>query len=480
MANRQQFKSEWLGLLRDRWVLILSLLLLLVCIYATRNSKEKVAERNQPIAKAMEEMKASDAQYAALIDSVEQGLKTDLPVWQNPQRLNVIGQRAARLAAFEPQTLALISTGQSDLFTHMVKPRLYGEAISLGFSELSNPVQLLFGSFDLAFVCIYLLPLLILAFSYNVLSAEKESGTLRLTLAQPIPVTQWLFNKMLLRFVVLAVILILAFSVSLIIAGVGLAQEFSSVAKIILALLAYMLFWFGLSFLVNLRGRSSGSNAVVLVSLWVLIVLLIPAMISQSANNLYPVPSRVGMISELRYAEAEAQKNANQILESYYRDHPELARTDTTTQELYPFWLGYFASQDEIRKAVEPILSEYESKLQAQQQTVDRLRILSPAILLQNVFNETAGTSSRHYNSYRQQVVAFATSWRNFFLPRMFRNELMKKEWMDELPKFSFDEDKIEKQYTADILALLFYGFAGFALSFLLYRNYVTEKVLLT
>ncbi|MFN3840610.1 MAG: DUF3526 domain-containing protein [Cyclobacteriaceae bacterium] len=480
MANRQQYKYEWFGLLRDRWVLILSLLLLLVCIYAAHNGKEKVAERNQPITKAVEEMKANDEQYKALIDSVEQGLKTDLPVWQNPQRLNVIGQHAARVAAFEPQALALVSTGQSDLFTHMVKPRLYGEAVTLGFSELSNPVQLLFGSFDLAFVCINLLPLLILAFSYNVLSAEKESGTLRLTLAQPIPLTQWLFNKLLIRFVVLAVILIVAFSLSLLTAGVSIAQEFSSVTKIILALLAYMLFWFGLSFLVNLRGRSSGSNAVVLVSLWVLIVLLIPAMISQLANNLYPVPSRVGMLTELRYAEAEAQKNANQILESYYRDHPELARTDTTTQELYPFWLGYFASQDEIRKAVEPILSEYESKLQAQQQTVDRLRVLSPAILLQNIFNETAGTSSRHYNSYRQQVVDFATAWRNFFLPRMFRNELMKKEWMDELPTFSFDADKIEKQYTADVIVLLFYGFAGFALSFLLYRNYVTEKVLLT
>jgi ABC-2 type transport system permease protein len=480
MANRQQFKYEWLGLLRDRWVLILSLVLLLVCIYAAYNGKEKVAERKQPIAKAMDEMKASDEQYKALIDSVEQGLKADLPVWQNPQRLNVIGQRAARVAAFEPQALALVSTGQSDLFTHMVKPRLYGEALTLGFSELSNPVQLLFGNFDLAFVCIYLLPLLILAFSYNVLSAEKESGALRLTLAQPVQVTQWLLNKLLLRFVVLAVILIIAFSVSLITAGVELAQEFSSLAKIILALCAYMLFWFGLSFLVNLRGRSSGSNAVVLVSLWVLIVLLIPAMISQLANNLYPVPSRVGMISELRYAEAEAQKNANQILESYYRDHPELARTDTTTQELYPFWLGYFASQDEIRKAVEPILFEYESKLQAQQQTVDKLRVLSPAILMQNVFNETAGTSSRHYNSYRQQVIDFATEWRNFFLPRMFRNELMQKAWMEELPKFSFDVDKIEKQYTADVFVLLIYGFAGFVYSFLLYRNYVTEKVLLT
>lgn len=480
MVNLQQYNYEWLGLLRDRWILILSLLLLIVCIYAAYNGKEKVSERNQPITKAIQEMNISDEQYKALIDSVEQGLNTGLPVWQNPQRLNVIGQRAARVAAFESQPLALISTGQSDLFTHMVKPRLYGEALALGFSELSNPVQLLFGNFDLAFVCIYLLPLLVLAFSYNMLSSEKESGTLRLTLAQPVQVRQWLFNKMLLRFVVLSGILTIALIISLAAVGVPIVGELSSILKIIAAILAYMLFWFGLSFLVNLRGRSSGSNAVVLVSMWVLIVLLIPAIISQLANNLYPVPSRVGMISELRYAEAEAQKNADKILDSYYRDHPELAPTDTIAQQLYPFWLNYFASQDEIRKAVNPILSEYESQLQKQQQTVDRLRILSPAVLLQNIFNETAGTSSRHYNSYRQQVVAFANEWKNFFLPKMFRNQLMKKEWMDALPSFSFDTEKIERQYMADVLTLLCYGLAGFVISFLLYRNYATEKVLIT
>jgi len=480
MANRLQYKYEWLGLVRDRWVLMLSLLLLIVCLYAAYNGKEKVAERKQPIAKAIEEMETNDAMYTALIDSVAQGLKPDLPVWQNPQRLNVIGQRAARVAAFEPQPLALISTGQSDLFTHVVKPRLYGEALTLGFSELSNPVQLLFGNFDLAFVCIYILPLLVLAFSYNVLSSEKESGALRLTLAQPIQLTTWLLNKLLLRFFVLVIILTLSFLVALMATGIPVTDQLINISKILAALFAYVLFWFGLSFLVNLRGRSSGSNAVVLVSCWVLIVLLIPAMIGQLANNLYPIPSRVGMITELRFAEAEAQKKADQILASYYRDHPELARTDTTAQELYPFWLQYFASQDEIRKAVSPILTEYESKLQAQQQTVDRLRVLSPAILLKNVFNETAGTSSRHYNDYRKQVVEFATTWRNFFLPRMFRNELMEKEMMAELPQFNFNADEIEKQYTADILVMLLYGFAGFAISFMVYRNYVTEKVLVT
>ena len=42
------------------------------------------------------------------------------------------------------------------------------------------------GRFDLAFVTVYLLPLLVLALSFNVLSEEREQGTLALTLSQPV------------------------------------------------------------------------------------------------------------------------------------------------------------------------------------------------------------------------------------------------------------------------------------------------------
>jgi ABC-2 type transport system permease protein len=478
MALKNQYKYEWLGLLRDRWILVLSLILLAVCFYAAHNGKEKVAERQAPLEKAFEEGRAADIMYIALIDSVDQGLKPGLPVWQNPQRLNVIGQRAARVCAFEAQPLALVSTGQSDLFTHMVKPRLYGEALTLGFSELSNPVQLLFGSFDLAFVSIYLLPLLVLAFSYNVLSSEKESGTMRLTLVQPVGPTRWLFNKLLVRFIIISFVFIVAFLLSLMVAGVSVTIEIESVLKLIIAVLVYMLFWFGLSFWVNLRGKSSGSNAVVLVSLWVLLVLLVPAIISQLANSLYPVPSRVGMLTELRKAEADAQKKADEILSGYYRDHPELARTDTSEQSLYPFWLSYFASQEEIRKAVEPILIEYESKLQAQQRTVDKLRFFSPAVLLQNSFNELAGTSSRHYAAYRQQVVDFAGTWREFFVPRMFRNEVMKKEMVSELPQFAYNDDEVEQQFLADVTGLVLLAVGIFGLSLMVYRNQAVERIL--
>ena len=51
--------------------------------------------------------------------------------------------------------------------------------------EVESPLNLMVGRFDLTFVVIYLLPLLVLALSFNVLSEEREQGTLALTCCSP-------------------------------------------------------------------------------------------------------------------------------------------------------------------------------------------------------------------------------------------------------------------------------------------------------
>ena len=184
-------KYEWITLVRDRWIVILLILFFSITLFAVRNGKEKVADRISSIAKELEKVEKIDAEFTADIDSVTRKLKAPpKETWLDPRSLTNIAWDAPRVVAMEPVPLALVSTGQSDLFTHYAKPKIYGEAYTLGFSELSNPVQLLFGSFDLAFVCIYLLPLLVLAFSYNILSADKESGVLKLTFSQPVSVYQ--------------------------------------------------------------------------------------------------------------------------------------------------------------------------------------------------------------------------------------------------------------------------------------------------
>lgn len=471
-------KFEWISLLRERWVVILFILFLVITVFAVHNGKEKVDDRLTSIAREKDEVEKMDQQYAYDIDSLNRNLKPKPKPWLDPRSLTTIGWDAPRLVAMDPQPLAVISTGQSDLFTHYAKPKIYGEAYTLGFSDLSNPVQLLFGSFDLSFVCIYLLPLLVLAFSYNLLSSEKESGVLRLTISQPISLYRWLFGKLWLRFLVLTVIITVSILLTLLLFGVPLASNTASVSKLLLSVVAYTFFWFLVSFIINLSGKTSGSNAVTLVAVWVVLVLLVPSVISQTANSFYPVPSRTIMIHQYRVAKAEAEKEADKLLISYYRDHPELAPKDTTQQNQYSWWLGYFASNEVVNKSVQPIVNDYNEALEKQQAWVNNLRFLSPAILLQDTFNDLAGTSSAHYTDFRNQVIGFADTWRNYFIPRMFRNETMTADELKELPRHTYSTDAVPSHYIADLSGLFFYLALLAGGSLALYNRRSIEQIL--
>jgi ABC-2 type transport system permease protein len=474
---KHTIKYEWLNLLRDRWVMILLILFLGITLFAVRNGTEKVNDRTANIIREKEKMVKLDREMAAEIDSLNQNLKPAPEPWQDPRALDNIGWDAPRVVAMDAQPLAIVSTGQSDLFTHYAKPKIYGEAYTLGFSELSNPVQLLFGSFDLAFVCIYLLPLLVLGFSYNVLSSEKESGVLRLTLSQPISLYQWLFSKLVLRFIILMVIVSISILLSLAFFGIDLIGNIGAVGKLLLLLTAYVFFWFVVSFLINLLGNSSGSNAVSLIAVWVVLVLLIPSIISQTANSFYSVPSRTIMIHEYREAKALAEKKADEILKTYYREHPEYAQKDTTQQNQYSWWLGNFAASDVINQSVQPVLDDYNEALNKQQSWVNQLRFLSPAILLQDGLNDLAGTSPAHYTDFRNQIIAFANVWRHYFIPRMFNNEKMRAEDFDSLPTNSYSSAQVPSHYNADLMGLLFFLTLATAGSIWVYRKNRFENV---
>ncbi len=478
---RYIFKYEWIALVRSRWVLSLSLLLLILCLFAAHNGRQRVNDRRQNIAEAETSVEISDARMHALLDSLTAGQSVAAPSWQHPTLPAVVGNYYPRVATMPPAPLALVATGQSDLFTHHVKPTLREEAMLLNFTELSSPVQLLFGSFDLSFVLIYLLPLIVIAFTFDLLSAEREQGSLRLLATQPLRLVGWLLQKSALRFVLLAFLLGVSLVLSLWINGVSLAENWNGGVSQLLALASgYLLFWFGLAFVVNLLGRSSAYNAIALLGCWVALVLLLPAVLNQTANTLYPVPSRARMINDLRVMKAEADREQDAIMAAYLRDHPELASLvaggNASTDG---YWQRYFAAQDVIKKRMKPLIGEYDLQLDRQQRWVQQLRLLSPALLLQDGLQEIAGTDSRHYRDYRRQVIDFAGQWQDFFLPLIFQDQQVDAAVVAQLPEFQYQAPESDRHFATNLLAILLYGSLLFGLGIGLYSRRRKEKLLL-
>lgn len=477
---KHQFKYEWLTLKREKFFLILSSIFLVITLLAVRNGKEKVELREQNISLAKAEVDNYDRKASNAIDSINAGLKAVPESWLDPRSLSVYGQRGARVVAMEASPLAVLATGQSDLYTHTVKPKISAEAHTLGFSELSNPVQLMFGSFDLSFVIVYLLPLLILAFSYNILSDEKEQGIIRLTGSQPVSLYAWLISKVVFRFTLLSGVVIISIVVALLLGNVSIIDSASGVLQLLLIVVAYIFFWFLVSVVVNLRGGSSGFNAATLVGVWVVIVLMLPAFVSQFVNTFYPVPSRVNMIHEYREAQAESSKKTDQILRGYLNDHPDLAPKDSTSKNQYSYWLGHFASASVISESVQPLVKATDDAIEKQQQWVGNLRYVSPAILTQDAINDLAGTSTAHYNDFRKQVITFSMQWREHFMPRMFANESMKASDIQNLPEYKYSAANVRDVWWQDFAVVCFFGLGALGISYRLYRRSATERLMMS
>ena len=344
-----------------------------------------------------------------------------------------------------PASLSVISIGQSDIYPNSTSVNVMTEKNDLFQEhELDNPLQLMTGKFDLAFVLVFIFPLLILALSYNLLSAERENGTLSLTMANAaVSVKKILAGKILTR-----LILILALAVGFSLVGLALsgvnplaAENVGRVGLFISAIAFYALFWFAIAGLVNAFGFSSAANATILGGVWVLITIIMPSFLNVAATTIHPVPSRLEFVSKIREADNQTRSEGEKFLNSYYADHPELAPPAGLTQSQAQ--QRFYAIRQERQKRLMPEVERFERQLAAQQNLVANYRILSPAVVMQETLNDIAGSSTARQKSYVAQIREYVGSFQNFLVPKLMGREFLKATDYDKIPRFAFREESL-------------------------------------
>jgi ABC-2 type transport system permease protein len=427
---------EFKLLSRNNWLLILSFTLVLLIGFSSVNGSENINKRIVDINKMEQEFYEKDSLMKTTLAKIENGETVDLPYWQLPSEPMTIGNRYPRLAVMYPEALSFISTGQSDMYTHFISPKVYGNNFTLDYSEMINPVQLIFGNFDIAFVLIYILPLLIIAFTYNVLSKEKELGTLRLLASQPISTKSWLLQKMTIRFIVFTILTSSILSVVITLFSIDGRLRFSEVMALHTLTTCYNLFWFIIAYVINVKVNDSSKNAITSIGFWLLSVLIIPATLNQIGGALYPTPSRLKLINEIRLIKKENEEQQNEIMDSYLRNHPELA--EGSNKDQFGFWHNYFASEKVMEEKTKPLLTAYDTQLKKQQKLIMNFQFLSPAILMQQSLNKIAASSELHYNDYKSQVFEFSKKWRNYLTPMLFKEQKFTMFNYNELPRFKY------------------------------------------
>ena len=165
---------------------------------------------------------------------------------------------------------------------------------------------------------------------------------------------------------------------------------------------------------------------------------MLPSLFNLLATTVYPVPSRVEMVQAVRVASDEANAAGSKLLARYYEDHPELATGDAQ-QAMNDFNVVRVAVNDDVERRVRPVIDRFEQQVAGQQALIDRLRFLSPAILMQDALNDVAGTGTARHRHFMAQVDEFHRRWRGYFVPLVFRK--VRFSAFDEIPRFQFEEE---------------------------------------
>ena len=332
--------------------------------------------------------------------------------------------------------LAPLASGISELMPGHVGLSAHALYLQRASGALDNPLRLAVGSFDLSFVIVFVLPIFVIAVSYDLLSRERELGVLALIAAQGISMGRYIATKLVVRGgLIIAAIAGLNLVALLVLRVAGFSPSAVECYAWLGITISYGLGWYAVAAFVNAWGFGSATNGVVLANVWIVFVIVVPAAVSLAATSLYPPPSRVELTTELREAAAEAEARGAAARERYFFDHPDLAGTGVD-QEVY--FREVAASENEIAATIEPHLARFGSQADNQASLAAKLRFLSPALLAESSLAAVAGTDRRYYAAFAGAVDAHHGRWREFFVERLRSGRTMTAADWDALPGFGY------------------------------------------
>lgn len=308
-----------------------------------------------------------------------------------------------------PQPLSVLSKGMDAEADRTVT---IGQRVIFGPQQTDDPFSPDFDSFDTLFIIKFVVSLLALFFTVDAVTREKEQGTLRVILANPIRRIELIMGKA----IGASISLLLPFSISyfsvvfylrnaqgLITSG----EEMARVLWIYLLSLLYALIFIFLGLLISTTTRSTKVAIVSSLLAWVMLVVVLPNATVLAAKLVTPAPSYNQLDARLFEAqqqiiqeELSAYPNAKSVFETP-NAQAIIARTIEVDRQITDDFLTLKWKQIELAR---------------------RLASISPAGALAFALSNFAGTGASAYSAYIDSLRAsremfIEASVRRFDLP---------------------------------------------------------------
>ena len=258
---------------------------------------------------------------------------------------------------------------------------------------------------DWAFIIGYVLSLIALLFTFDAVTGERESGTLRLMLANSVPRHTVLIGKFLGALMSISIPFVLAVLINLLVLSTSSAIHLSAGAWgrlgiVFFVALLYLCLFLALGLLVSTRVQRSAVSLVILLLIWVTLVVFMPSVLALIANGFSSPMSN----DELRIH----QKQINdKHLEEYHR---VMGGTKSETLQAGSKYVTQEAAEQE--RLIEKQLDEQI----AQVQRARAITRISPTAVLQHLLESFAGTGFQRHLQFLENAQRYASEYRKFIV----------------------------------------------------------------
>lgn len=107
-------------------------------------------------------------------------------------------------------------------------------------------------------------------------------------------------------------------------------------------------------------------------------------------EQIAPPPSQQAFQATMREVETRAGRRAEELLQGYLSDHPELS---VSGQEAYADWMRKsVVVRQTVESETQPVMQAHEARLARSHRAAQILQFLSPAAAVQVALSDAAGT----------------------------------------------------------------------------------------
>ncbi|PLK44218.1 DUF3526 domain-containing protein [Emticicia sp. TH156] len=347
--------------------------------------------------------------------------------------------------------LSGLSVGQRDINPAVISVTIRSLQEQKYNTDLMNPMYQLIGNLDFSFVLIYLFPLVIIAFGFNLISEEKEEGTWSLVLSQTASPAKLLRAKMGIRYASVLLVLLLLLLVAWFYLSIPPNAAFGA---FIVSAVLYVSFWFCLVWLVVSFQKNSSQNALMLLISWVLLTIVIPASVNAAIASLYPVPEAFSTVLESRDGyHTQWDKPKEPTIAKFHRHYPQFSNYTHPPGADYS-WLWYYAMQQMGDDESATQVAALKEKLQKRNNAGLAVSWFVPTIHTQLMLNSLSLSDMKNYMNFADKLEQFHERRKLYFYPKIFNNEpVLKQNW--QAFKLEYFHDQVNVVWANVLLPLL-------------------------